>query len=149
MCTVWRRFCWHIAVTVTFCAAMWDFVRDLIPDRGFNVSDPNQRRMVIIATLIVGCMVIYYEIKRRRPVKPLFLVLTWSCMAVAYLRILILEMKILWLDSAAVAEAGGFLSYIFSTFKGGFVVHGIFTLEAVAITWMVCKLVSESRPVPK
>jgi hypothetical protein len=143
-CTVWRRFAWHIAITVTFCAAAWDFARDLVPDRGFDVSVPHQWYMVIAATLVVGCMVIYYEISQRSPVKPLFLLLTWSCMVVAYLRLLVLEMKILWLDSALVAEAGGFLPFIFGAHKGGLVVHGIFTLEAIAITWIVHRIVREA-----
>lgn len=38
---------------------------------------------------------------------------------------------------------GGFFPYTLSTFKAGFVVHGIFTLEAIAITWMLCKPLRE------
>jgi hypothetical protein len=37
----------------------------------------------------------------------------------------------------------GFFPYIIGTFKGGFVVHAIFTLEAIAMTWMVCTLLRE------
>jgi hypothetical protein len=138
-CTFWHRVSWHVVVTFTFYAAAWDFARDLVQERGFNVSSPHQHYMIIAATLIVGCMVVYLETQSKDPVRPLFLLLTWSCMAIAYLRLLILDVKVLWIDPFVTAETGGVLHYILSMHKGELVVHGIFTLAAIFTTWLACR----------
>ncbi|MFH1743210.1 MAG: hypothetical protein ABIH23_29745 [bacterium] len=128
---------WHIVITVTYCAAAIDLIEDMFGENSINADPVFLWGFVIVSTLVVAVLVIFCEKRAKSPLAALFLLITWACMFVSFPKAIIRH-AIIYPAPGAIAEAGGLFIYLINTLKGQIVVHTIFTLEAIILTWIVC-----------
>lgn len=127
------QWAWQVAVSVTFCHAVLDFVEDLPDENGIPVGRAVQAAVLIAATgaMVVG---VAATARGRRPIPRLFMLLLWSCVGVALVKSF-LHARILWPEPEALAQAGGRLGLVVSVMPAQLVVVAVFLLSAVATTW--------------
>jgi hypothetical protein len=130
---------WQSAITITFCHTAIDFVRDLKPENEIAISIISLILFVVITTLIVGYLTAVYQ-RGKRVKLELFLLLTWSCMLPAYLKLL--SARSIWYP-----EAGdpAFMQRVGQAILAHLPVHAIFTVSALIITWMAFKTSKTDR----
>ncbi len=77
---------WQIGITLTFCHAAIDLVRDFYPD--VNVWSPFNLRFVfvLLMTAAVAILTHYFSHRENKSVN-LFLLLIWSCLIISFLRL--------------------------------------------------------------
>ncbi|MBW7865579.1 MAG: hypothetical protein H3C30_14355 [Candidatus Hydrogenedentes bacterium] len=123
---------WQIAVTATFCHVMIDFVDDLPTENSLSLPVPPLAALLALsmAAMIAGVAALS---RRGSTVRPMFLLLTWACMAVALPKPFV-NPAYLSPDPAALARAGGWLGLVVEKMPGQLVVHAIFLVSAVAVT---------------
>ena len=130
MVTVSRRFAgvaWQIAITLTFCHTVIDLLDDVFPDTLTGSAFTLPFLLVFILTLALS--VITAMIQRRSDIlRNMFLLLTWSCMMVAFMR-LSLNTELFTLKGISACE---FIC-------GRFFVHLIFTISALVVSWISVK----------
>jgi hypothetical protein len=119
---------WQIGITLTFCHAAIDLVRDFYPD--LNPWSPFTIHFlwVFLMTASVALLTAYYS-RRENSVVNLFLLLIWSCIAVSLLRLVFL--------SGSLSVSGMSLNEII--FRR-FFVDIFFILSAIAVTWIIVKM---------
>lgn len=76
---------WQIGITLTFCHTAIDLIRDLYPETNFWSPFTMHFFWVFSSTAIVALLAIYFS-QRRFVIRNMFLLITWSCMAIAFLR---------------------------------------------------------------
>jgi len=79
------KIAWQIGITLTFCHAAIDLIRDFYPDA--NTFSPFTMHFLIVflMTSAVALLVAYF-IRRENSVSNLFLLLIWSCIIASFLR---------------------------------------------------------------
>ncbi len=116
---------WQIGITLTFCYAAIDLVRDFFP--GYNVWSPFNLRFLIILgmTVIVAFLTLYYS-QSNKVITKLFLLLIWSCIIVSCLR--------LFIDPGKLTVEG--LTFC-QVVCGKYVVDIFFLISATVLTWFL------------
>ncbi|SHF32231.1 hypothetical protein SAMN05444274_104419 [Mariniphaga anaerophila] len=81
---------WQIGITLTFCHAAIDLVRDFYP--GLNPWDPFTMHFfwVFLMTSIVALLTVYFS-RKQNSIRNLFLLLIWSCIGISLLRLALLS----------------------------------------------------------
>lgn len=79
---------WQIGITLTFCHAALDLIRDFYPD--VNIWSPLNIRFILVffMTAIVALLTYFFSRKDKVIIK-LFMLLIWSCIIVSFLRLFI------------------------------------------------------------
>jgi hypothetical protein len=121
---------WQIGITLTFCHAAIDLVRDFYPDT--NTFSPFTMHFfwVLLMTSVVAFLVSWYS-RKEKPVVDLFLILIWSCVAVSFLRMGIHPER-LSVENLSLCNI----------ICGKFIVDIIFAVSAVAISWILKKKIN-------
>lgn len=116
---------WQIGITLTFCHAAIDLVRDFYP--GLNPWAPFTIYFfwVFLMTAPVALLTVYFS-RRKNSVTNLFLLLIWSCVIVSLLRLVFF--------SGSLSLSGMSLCQIVCQ---RFFVDISFTLLAIAVTWII------------
>jgi hypothetical protein len=79
---------WQIAITLTFCHAAIDLIRDFYPDTTANSPFTARFALIILMTIIVAALTAYFQ-RRKNILHTLFLLLVWSSVVVSFLRLAI------------------------------------------------------------
>jgi len=114
------RTAWQIGITLTFCHGAIDLIRDIYPE-----NTAAKFTLILLMTAIVAVLTARFS-RRENKVIPLFMLLIWSTVLVAFLR-LGLHPEIFNLSGLSVCEV----------FCGRFIVHIIFTAAAIFMTWIL------------
>ena len=123
---------WQAAVTLTFFHTVLDLVDNMGDAKSFGYTLPlaAQLLIVVVATVIVGCLV--YQLQRGlRPLHHLYLVAIWSCYVTACAR------SFLHKDYFFPPEGQSALSVLLRNHASLLFVHGTFTVSAIATTWII------------
>jgi hypothetical protein len=118
---------WQIGITLTFCHAAIDLVRDFYPDT--NTLSPFTMHFfwVLLMTAVVAFLVNLFS-KKEKSVINLFLVLIWSCVIVSFLRMGI-DPKTLNIDGLSFCQA----------VCGRFIVDIFFLVSAIVVSWILLR----------
>jgi hypothetical protein len=131
------KMAWQIGITLTFCHAAIDLVRDFYPDLNPWAPFTMHFLWVFIMTAVVGLLTVYFS-RRENSVINMFLLLIWSCIVVSLLRLVFL--------SGSLSVSGmSFCEVVCSRFF----VDAFFISNAIAVLWIIFnmkknqKLISE------
>ena len=121
------KIAWQIGITLTFCHAAIDLIRDFFPDT--NTSSPFTMHFLIVflMTAVVAFLVAYFS-RRENSVSNLFLLLIWSCILVSFLRMAINTEKLS-------IEGLSFCQIV----CGRFIVDIFFAASAMVVSWMILR----------
>ncbi len=122
------KMAWQIGITLTFCHAAIDLVRDFYPDLNPWAPFTMHFLWVFIMTAVVGSLTVYFSRHENSEVN-LFLLLIWSCIVVSLLRLVFL--------SGSLSVSGMSFCRIVCH---RFFVDIFFILSAVAVTWIILKM---------
>lgn len=125
---------WQIAVTLTFCHAAIDLIRDYYPDT--NTFSPFTMHFfwVMLMTTSVALLVSWFN-RKEKTVRNLFLLLIWSCIAVSFLR--------MGINPKSLSVEGLSLCQIIC---GRYIVDIFFVVSAVVVSWMLLKRFNRIEP---
>ncbi len=125
---------WQIAVTLTFCHAAIDLIRDYYPDT--NTFSPFTMHFfwVMLMTTSVALLVSWFS-RKEKAVRNLFLLLIWSCITVSFLRMGI-NPKSLNIEELSLCQI----------ICGRFIVDIFFVVSAVVVSWMLLKRFNRIEP---
>ncbi len=124
------KLAWQIGITLTFCHAAIDLVRDNFTDMQAN-SPGLASLWVVFLTLIVALLTAYFN--RKNEIKrSMFLLLVWSLMIISYTAFLITGR---WSVSNMTLGEMFFKQYF---------VDMIFTVSAIFISWIAIKKIGEA-----
>jgi hypothetical protein len=125
---------WQSAITVTFCHAVIDYVEDLGPENGVQAPVLFMVVFVTSAVLIAAYLVSVFQ-RGKNVVRNMLFLMTWSCMLVAYL-------KLLSNTTVLYPQPGdpGVWSRIGDVVLAHLPVHAIFTVAAVYVTYVALKM---------
>src|SRR5690554_4255121 len=124
---------WQIGITLTFCHAAIDLVRDFYPDLDPWAPFTMHFFWVFLMTAPVALLTVYFS-RRKNSVVNLFLLLIWSCIVVSLLRLIFL--------SGSLSVSGMSLCEIVCQ---RFFVDISFTLSAIAVTWIILSMSRKFR----
>lgn len=129
------RVSWQLGITLTFCHAAIDLVRDFYPDR--QPWDPFTMHFfwVFTMTAIVALLTVYFS-RGKNSVIHLFQLLIWSGIIISLLR--------LGLLSGSLSVEGMSICQIVCN---RFFVDIFFILSALAVTWILWRMKSMQSPV--
>ncbi len=118
---------WQIGITLTFCHAAIDMVRDYYPDT--NTFSPFTMHFfwVLLMTGSVALLVSWFSRKENTSIN-LFLLLIWSCVAVSFLRMGI-DPKTLSVDGSSFCQI----------VCGRFIVDIFFVVSAAAVSFILLR----------
>ncbi len=118
---------WQIAVTLTFCHAAIDLIRDFYPDT--NTISPFTMHFfwVFTMTAVIAILVAYIS-RNKKPVHNLFLLLIWSCVIVSFLRMAIYPER-LNVENLTACEI----------ICGRFIVDIFFAVSASLVSWILVR----------
>ena len=116
---------WQIGITLTFCHAAIDLIRDYYPDT--NTFSPFTMHFfwIMLMTTLVALLVSWLSRKEKAPVN-LFLLLVWSCIAVSFLR--------MGINPENLSIEGLSLCQIIC---GRFIVDNFFVVSALAVSFIL------------
>lgn len=116
---------WQIGITLTFCYAAIDLIRDFFPD--VDTWSPFNLRFfyIFLMTTVVALLTRYFSM-RKKVIINLFILLIWSCIMVSFLR--------MFVDPSKLNIEG--LSFC-QIVCGRYVVDIFFAVSAVALTWIL------------
>lgn len=115
---------WQIGITLTFCYAAIDLMQDIFPEVSTNSSFTLYFFLIFLMNLVVAVLTAYLQ-RNTGVIRNMFLLLVWSCMVVAFLRLGLFE-----------KSAGDSSQSLCGFICGSFFVHIVFTLSALYITWI-------------
>ena len=124
---------WQIAVTLTFSHTVIDLVDDIYPETLSDSPFTLPFIIVIVSTLLVALCAAWFR-RHGNVIRNMFLLLTWSCMIVAFIR-LTLSPKVF--DLTGISP----VNFVF----GRFFVHIVFLLSAGYITWISLRRFSQQH----
>lgn len=129
---------WQVAITLTVFHCVLDYVRDLNDAARFGYALPAYLQLFILmaATALVGYLAFHFQ-NGPKPIQRLYLLVLWSCYAVACVRSFFLR------DFVFPPEGENMMTYIINHHPSLIFVHGTFTVTAVATTWFILKFDSE------
>jgi len=121
------KIAWQIGITLTFCHAAIDLIRDFYPDA--NTFSPFTMHFLIVflMTSAVALLVAYF-IRRENSVSNLFLLLIWSCIIASFLRMGIKAERLS-------IEGLSFCQFV----CGRFIVDIFFAVSAIVVSWMIVR----------
>lgn len=119
---------WQLGITLTFCHAAIDLVRDFYPDRQPWDSFTMHFFWVFTMTAIVALLTAYFS-RGRNSVINLFLLLIWSCIMISLLRLGLLS-------GSLSVEGMSFCKIVCHRFF----VDIFFILSAIGVTWIILPL---------
>jgi len=121
------KIAWQIGITLTFCHAAIDLIRDFYPDA--NTFSPFTMHFLIVflMTSAVDLLVAYF-IRRENSVSNLFLLLIWSCIIASFLRMGIKAERLS-------IEGLSFCQFV----CGRFIVDIFFAVSAIVVSWMIVR----------
>ena len=120
---VYPRVAWQIAITLTFCHTVIDLMGDVYPDPSSTSAIMISIFIILLTSFIVAILTAWYQ-HRKNPLHHLFLLLVWSTVFVAFMR-LTLNPGTLNLTGLSLAEI----------ILGRFFVHLIFLTSAIFVSW--------------
>jgi len=124
------KLAWQIGITLTFCHAAIDLVRDNFPE--VRDSSPLMTALwVVLLTLIVALLTAYFS-RKKHIKRSMFLLLVWSTMTISYLA---------FLFTGRWNTSGLGLCEIFCR---QYFVDMIFTISAIFISWIAIKKIGET-----
>lgn len=115
---------WQIGITITFCYAAIDLMEDVFPEVSTDNSFTLYLSLISLMILIVGVLTAWFQ-RNVNIIRNMFLLLVWSCMVVAFLRLGLVE-----------KSAGDSIQSWCEYICGKYFVHIVFTLSALYITWI-------------
>ena len=121
------KIAWQIGITLTFCHAAIDLIRDFYPDA--NTFSPFTMHFLIVflMTSAVALLVAYF-IRRENSVSNLFLLLIWSCIIASFLRMGIKAERLS-------IEGLSFCQFV----CGRFIVDIFFAVSAIVVSLMIVR----------
>jgi hypothetical protein len=125
---------WQIAVTLTFSHTVIDLVDDIYPKTLSDSPLTLPFIIVIISTLIVAILAAWLQ-RRKNVIRNMFLLLTWTCMIVAFIR-LTLNPDVF--NLSGISPVG----FVF----GRFFVHIVFLVSACYISLIMFKMSKRNEP---
>jgi hypothetical protein len=125
---------WQSAISITFCHALIDYVEDLGPENELETGLWFMVIFVVCALFVASYLVSVFE-RSNNIVRNMLFLITWSCMLVAYL-------KLLSNKTVLHPQPGdaGVWSRIGDVVVEHLPVHAIFTVSAVYITYVALKM---------
>ncbi|WP_430974152.1 hypothetical protein [Sunxiuqinia rutila] len=124
---------WQLGITLTFCHAAIDLIRDFYPDTNMWTPFTMYFLFVFLLTANVGLLVSYYK-QNERLVRNLLLLLIWACMLISFGR-WALHPERLNIDGLS------FMQVVF----GRFAVDLIFFSEAVVLTVLLKRWFGDAK----
>jgi hypothetical protein len=121
------KIAWQIGITLTFCHAAIDLIRDFYPDT--NTSSPFTMHFlfVFLMTTAVALLVAYFS-RKENTIRNLFLLLIWSCIIVSFLR--------MGINPEKLRVEGLSLCQIIC---GKFFVDIFFAVSVMAVSWIIVR----------
>jgi hypothetical protein len=131
---------WQIAITLTFFHTVLDFVRDFNDASNFGYEYPISVQLIILfgATAVVGFLV-FRLYRGERPVQRLLLLALWSCYLTGCARSFYRK------GYLNPPEGENALSVLLQDHPGVILVHGVFTVSALLVTWFILFRFSEAE----
>lgn len=118
---------WQIGITLTFCHAALDLIRDFYPE--VNIwSLLNIRFILVFFMTSMVALLTYFFSRKDKVIIKLFMLLIWSCIIVSFLRFFINPSKLN-------IEGLTFCQII----CGKYIVDIIFVVNAIALSWILLK----------
>ena len=119
---------WQLGITLTFCYAAIDLIRDFYPDT--PAIDPFTMRflLIFIMTAIVAVLTAYFSRQQGKLIRNIFLLLIWSCITVSFLRLTV-RPESLNISGLSACEM----------ICGKFIVDLFFLVSATVLSWMIIK----------
>ena len=114
---------WQFAVSLTFCHTALDLFQDVYPDVLSNSTPTRPFWLILGMTFIVSVLIVWFQ-RKENAIFSLFLVLVWSCVLIAFLR---LNLEI----SSWPSDNFSMVKFVFGTYF----VHVVFFCSAVYISW--------------
>jgi hypothetical protein len=115
---------WQMAVTLTFCHTVIDLMSGFYPDIPSNSELKTGFVIIFVMSLVVAALAAWFQ-RHKNSIRNLFILLVWSTIVVAYLRLAI-HPEILNISGLS------FYEFVF----GRFFVHIIFTAAAIYVSWI-------------
>jgi len=81
---------WQIAITLTFCYAAIDLMQDVFPDASADTPFTLYFLQIFLMTLTVALLTAWFQ-RRKTVIRNVFLILIWSCITVAFIRLGLFE----------------------------------------------------------
>jgi len=119
---------WQIGITLTFCYASIDLMQDVYPDVSTNTPFSLYFFLIFLMTTTVALLTAWFQ-RQDRILRNMFLILVWSCMVVAFIRLGLFEKP---KDTSSLS--------FFGMVCRRFFVHFIFALSAIYISWTSVKI---------
>ncbi len=114
---------WQFAITLTFCHTALDLFQDVYPDVLSNTTPTRPFWLILGMTFIVSVLIVWFQ-RKENAIFSLFLVLVWSCILIAFLR---LNLEI----NSGPSDTFSLIKFVFGTYF----VHIVFFFSAVYISW--------------
>lgn len=128
---------WQIGITLTFCHAAIDLIRDFYPDLNSWAPFTMHFVWVFLMTAVVAVLTAFYS-RRKNSIINLFLLLIWSCVAVSLLRLAFL--------SGSLSVAGmSFSEIVFDRFF----VDIFFIVNAMVVSWIIFNTKKNQKLLPE
>jgi hypothetical protein len=118
---------WQIGITFTFCYAAIDLMQDVYPDVVANNPFTLYFAFILLMNLIVGLLTAYFQ-RKNHIIRNMFLLLVWSCLVVAFLRLGLFE-----------KSGNGAELTICGLICRKYFVHIVFALSALYISWFAVR----------
>ncbi len=121
---------WQIGITLTFCHAALDLIRDLYPE--VNIWSPFNIRfiLVLLMTSLVSLLTYFFS-RKDKAISKLFMLLIWSCIIVSFIRFFIDPSK-LNIEDLTLCQI----------ICGKYFVDIIFVVSAIALSWILLKRIN-------
>lgn len=139
----WPALGWQIALTFVFFHAAFDLIQDFSGENGFEVSMALGITAMVLMTVAVSAATAALS-SRENVTLRMFLLMTWSCYAVSIPKA-ILRREVLTPTAEAVEKHGGWLPNLLEATRTQIFVHAVFTLSAIAVTWMVLRYSQDTK----
>jgi len=131
------KLAWQIGITLTFCHAAIDLIRDFYPDLNPWAPFTMHFSWVFLMTAVVAVLTAFYS-RRENSTVNLFLLLIWSCIAVSLLRLAFLS------GSLSVSEMS-FCEVVCDRFF----VDIFFIFNAIGVSWIILKMKKNQKLLPE
>ena len=112
---------WQLSITLTFCHTVMDLMKGYFIETGSSVTG---LALILIMTLVVAVLTAWFQ-RRKDSLHALFLLLIWSTVMVAFLRLGI-KPEVFNISGLPLCEI----------VCGRFFVHIVFTASAIYISWI-------------
>lgn len=116
---------WQFSITLTFCHTVIDLMKGFFSEDNSSITG---LLLILLLTLVVSMLTAWFQ-RRQNLLQNLFLLLIWSTMSVAFLRLAI-KSELLNISGLSICEI----------VCGRFFVHIVFTVSAIFISWISTRI---------